>query len=161
MSKTDELISKLEGLLEQYKAYYDSQQSPAVKIMPNWMEYNNQLESEIFELKEQVNKDLIKERIKSHISDAEPVVSKWIRDDKLKDQIMENKIRNIIQAEYDKQPKDTNYNFISRFAKAIYEAQELKNIPMRSLPLDELKKAMEYYQKETNNNIIEWIKIRQ
>jgi uncharacterized protein YozE (UPF0346 family) len=55
--KTDELISKLEELIEQYKAYYDSQQSPAVKIMPSWMEYNNQLESEISELKEQIKKE--------------------------------------------------------------------------------------------------------
>lgn len=34
------------------------------------------------------------------------------------------KIRAIIQKEYDSQPTDTNYNFISRFAKAIYEAQQ-------------------------------------
>ncbi len=57
MSKTDELISKLDELIEQYKAYYDSQQSPAVKIMPSWMEYNNQLESEISELKEQIKEE--------------------------------------------------------------------------------------------------------
>ena len=32
-------------------------------------------------------------------------------------------IREIIQSEYEKQTTDTNYNFISRFAKAVYDAQ--------------------------------------
>lgn len=34
------------------------------------------------------------------------------------------KIRQIIQQEYEKQTTDTNYNFISRFARAVYEAQQ-------------------------------------
>ena len=36
-------------------------------------------------------------------------------------------IREIIQSEYEKQTTDTNYNFIARFAKAVYEAQEQAN----------------------------------
>jgi len=59
MSKTDELIWKLEELVEQYKAYYDSIQSPVVKITTGWMEYNNQLESEISQLKEQIKEEKI------------------------------------------------------------------------------------------------------
>lgn len=34
----------------------------------------------------------------------------------------ENEIRQIIQDEYDKNKYDTNYNFVNRFAKAVYES---------------------------------------
>ena len=40
-------------------------------------------------------------------------------------------IRNVIQMEYEKQKEDTNFNFISRFAKAVYEAQkQAKNLSL-------------------------------
>jgi hypothetical protein len=58
MNKETELISKLEEIVELYKAYYDSQKSPAVKLIhPQWENNVNKLESEISQLKEQINKE--------------------------------------------------------------------------------------------------------
>ena len=38
-----------------------------------------------------------------------------------------NELREIIQIEYDKKTTDTNYNFISRFATAVFEATGAKD----------------------------------
>ena|SRR3990167_7240984 len=73
-------------------------------------------------------------------------------------------IRDIIQSEYEKQTTDTNYNFISRFAKAVYEAQkEAKNISsnlpvMRSCPFcgsDDLT----IHEEPSRDKTITWYKI--
>ncbi|MFA5715030.1 MAG: hypothetical protein WC998_04790 [Candidatus Paceibacterota bacterium] len=76
MSKTDELISKLEALITQYEEILK-----IFDFIPNEGSKSYRLKSEISQLKEQIKKEAIKEKIKSHISDAEPVVSKWIRED--------------------------------------------------------------------------------
>jgi len=75
MTKTDELISKLEkyiNLLKIHTARYDLGN-------PN----HKKLRSEIFQLKEQIKKEeTLKEKIKPLISNEESVVSKWIREDR-------------------------------------------------------------------------------
>lgn len=63
MTKDKEIIKKQDELIEHFKAYYDAQNSPAVKLIePQWYNYLNQLESELSSLKaEAENIKIIKE----------------------------------------------------------------------------------------------------
>jgi len=54
-------------------------------------------------------------------------------------------IRNLIQSEYDKNKVDTNYNFINRFARAVYEGLSLSKEGKEEAEVERIICASNYY----------------
>jgi hypothetical protein len=135
MSKTDELISKLEELVEQYKAYYDSIQSPAVKITTGWMDYNNQLESEISQLKEQIKKEEQSHELIKRVKEA------WTPEKRSFEE-MESKKKQSLKSAEDILRKHSRIGHEGYILDAMYEysSRSMKNI--KNITDEEIEKQI-------------------
>lgn len=67
----------------------------------------------------------------------------------------QNELREIIQNEYNKQTTDTNYNFINRFAKAVFDALNEPKTMTKAEAIEEMKKGNKVTHRHFTDD--EWV----